>query len=631
MSFFTELKRRNVFKVGIAYAIVAWLLIQVTSTVAPALHLPDWTLTFIVYLLIIGFPFALILAWIYELTPEGIKVTTSEGPAQFHTQTTGQRLNYFIIGVLILVVAFLLVKDYLPKESQEVKRITPGTSIVKESSSPSKGVEEKARPSVPSNSIAVLPFTDMSPDKDQDYFADGIAEEILNSLARIKDLEVRGRTSSFYFKGKNEDLHTISKMLNVKYILEGSVRKAGNQVRITVQMINTLSNEHLWSKTYDRTLDDIFAIQEDIAKSIADTLQITLGVGELGREPGMTRNVEAFNAFLDGRSLFNTPNQENLAKAIEQLEHAVTLDPDFAIGWETLANAYGLASTGWIPERTQEYIAKRDAARSRIVELFPESDSALRIKAEESATLVETEQLIKQALSLNPANYNINYEYANILITVGQLSDAIDYFQRAIRIEPLASQPHLILGITYELNGNRTAAAEEINKARQLSNEGEISTFCLLVLALEADNHSQIEEYVPLVVKSNLLGNINKMETRDINEVMYSLINAPEKARTELKQFFIDPAYTNPIAQEIIAVWASYFGEQELALEAFKKANASNTLIIFLIWRPIHQPMRRLPGFKDFVKKLGLVDYWRTTRNWGDFCHPVGKDDFECK
>ena len=305
MSFFAELRRRNVFKVGVAYAIVAWLIVQVVSAIHNPLHLPDWFDTVVILLLIIGFILAIIFAWAFELTPEGIKATTTTGPDQYHTQTTGQRLNYFIIGVLVLVVAFLLGKDFVLKESPEVADEASAPSAVRERAAPEKTNEDITEPSAPPNSIAVLPFTNMSSDPEQEYFADGIAEELLNSLARIKGLEVRGRTSSFYFKGKKEDLHSISEMLNVEYIIEGSVRKAGEQVRITVQLINTRTDNHIWSETYERTMDDIFAIQDQIASAVVQALEISLGVAELSHLPGMTRNVRAYDAYL--KAVTTTP------------------------------------------------------------------------------------------------------------------------------------------------------------------------------------------------------------------------------------------------------------------------------------------------------------------------------------
>jgi adenylate cyclase len=476
--------------------------------------------------------------------------------------------------------------------------------------------------------IAVLPFDNLSPDPDQEYFADGIAEELLNSLTRISELEVRGRTSSFYFKGKDEDLRTISKMLNVEYILEGSVRKAGEQVRITVQLINTRKDAHIWSETYERTIDDIFAIQDDIAQSVADALQITLGVGELGRAPGMTNNIAAYDAFLSGRSLWLQGGRENISQAIEQLEHAVALDPDFAIDWDALANAYNLAAR-WIPEGGEEFVAKRKAALSRVIELTPEADLALLIAAERSGDRVEVERLYKKALALAPSNYETNWQYGWFLNHIGRPTEAVDYFKRLVRLEPLAFNAHMNLGLTYELSGNSDAAAMAIKKARDLSDQPALCTASLLVLAMEENNRALTDEYVTLVQNTELLGNIS--DTRDINQVMHALLDTPEEAGAELRLFLTDPAYSNPMNRHWIAIWASYFGEFELALQVNREVIRSDSTTIWTIWRPIHKGMRQLPGFKDFVREFGLVDYWRTSGNWGEFCHPIGEDDFECE
>jgi adenylate cyclase len=461
--------------------------------------------------------------------------------------------------------------------------------------------------------IAVLPFENLSPEKDQEYFADGIAEELLNSLTRISELEVRGRTSSFYFKDRDEDLRTISKMLNVEYILEGSVRKAGEQVRITVQLINTGKDAHIWSETYERAMDDIFAIQDDIAQSVADALQITLGVGELGRAPGMTSNIAAYDAFLAGRSLKLQGGRENTSQAIERLEQAVALDPDFSIGWNALADTYAQA-VDWIPERAEEFVAKREAAFFCVVELAPETDFALLIAARRSGDMMEEERLYKKALALNPANFDTNYGYGWFLNCMGRPTEAIDYIQRLVRMEPLSSGAHMWLGLTYELSGNSDAAAMAMKKARDLSNDPTFFNSGLLVLALEENNRALIDEYSAL--------------TQD--PVMHTLLDTPEQAGDEIRVLLADPAYNNPINLTGIAVWASYFGEFELALQASREAIRSNYYNVWTIRRPIHKGMRQLPEFKDLVREFGLVDYWRATGNWGDFCHPVGEDDFVC-
>ena len=627
MSFFAELKRRNVFKVGVAYAIVAWLLIQIVATVFPILALPDWTTRFITIVVIIGFPIAILLAWIYELTPEGIKVTASEGPAQYHTQTTGQRLNYFIIGVLVLLVAFLVVDNYVlnsgtrdsgPGARQE-KITTAGGN-----DGPAANDKGQATNGIPNNSIAVLPFKNMSSDPEQEYFADGIAEQLLDQLAKIHGLQVAGRTSSFTFKGRNEDLRIIGEKLGVAHILEGSVRKAGDRVRITTQLIKATDGYHLWSETYDRKMDDIFAIQDDIARSVANALQITLGIGELGQTPGMTRNVEAYEAFLAGRSLMRNATRENVSRAIEQLEQAVALDPNFAIGWSALAGSYGAAGGTFIPEKAKEYFAKSDAAGARVIELVPEADYALRIKAQKSGDRVEVERLYKQALSQDPENSDTNMGYGQFLLDVGRSKEAVEYFRRAVRVEPLASITHLFLGNTYEVSGNSAAAAESFKQGRELSNDPTIPNTALLVLALEKNDKTRIEEYRTQVPSP---GGSPNPGAPTLGQVTRALLDDPTNAETELNQFLTDPTFANPFNRTAIAVWASYFGEYKLALRIWKEVNDPG----WSIWRPIYQGMRRLPGFKDLVTKAGLVDYWRRTGNWSEFCHPKDDDDFECE
>jgi tetratricopeptide (TPR) repeat protein len=408
------------------------------------------------------------------------------------------------------------------------------------------------------------------------------------------------------------------------------VRKANEQVRITMQLVNTRKDAHIWSKTYEHTMDDIFAIQDDIAKSVADALQITLGVGELGRAPGMTSNIAAYDAYLAGRSLTLQGGRENISQAIERLEQALILDPDFAIGWNALASAYEGAVI-WIPEKGEEFLAKIRTALSRVVELNPESDLALRIAASRSGDWVEEERLYQKALALNPANYDTNRGYGLFLDRVGRPTEAIDHFRRLVRMEPLASDPHLQLGFTYDLSGNGDAAVMAVKKAKDLSDQPAVPNGQLLLLAMEENNRSLIDEYLQLVQSSDFVGNINISDTRGIMEVMHALLDTPEEAGAELKLLLTDSTYNNPLTRVVIAEWASYFGEFELALQCCRESVGSNSEFIWTIWQPIHEGMRQLPEFKDFVRELGLVDYWRTSGKWSDFCRPVDEDDFECK
>jgi TolB-like protein len=255
VSFFAELKRRNVFKVGIAYAIVAWLLLQVSDTLVPALHLPEWFNSGVAFVLIIGFPIAIILAWAFEMTPEGLKKEKDVDRSQSMTNVTGQKLNNAIIGVLVLALVYFVVDKFV---------LDPGRDAAQIATAVQDSHDQQPEPIEPANSdksIAVLPFVNMSSDQEQEYFSDGLSEELLNLLAKIPELRVAARTSSFSFKGQSIEIPEIASRLNVDHVLEGSVRKSGNQIRITAQLIQADNGYHLWSETYDRQLDNIFQIQ----------------------------------------------------------------------------------------------------------------------------------------------------------------------------------------------------------------------------------------------------------------------------------------------------------------------------------------------------------------------------------
>jgi adenylate cyclase len=392
MALIAELKRRNVFRVGVAYAIVAWLLIEVASVVLPALHLPDWALTFLIIVILAGFPLALVIAWAFELTPEGIKRETAVDRA-------------------------------------------PATDPV---------TREK--------SVAVLPFVDMSADLDQGYFADGIAEELLNTLVRFEGLRVAGRTSSFSFKGSNANLKTIGEALNVDVILEGSVRKAGNRVRITAQLINAADGFHLWSETYDRELADIFAIQDGIARAIADALRIELEISpEQPVNPSGTKHLEAYNTYLRGLELARTGAPAPLLAALDWFKRAVALDPDFARAHLEIAWVYAnnLVSGGSVSPEVAEAPAR--AAIARALTLDPSSSDAYTVRGSLRHTfgeLADSEADFLRAIELNPNNAWSYQNYGYLLSTsVSRPVEAVTYLEKALALDPNLKFSRTMLGI----------------------------------------------------------------------------------------------------------------------------------------------------------------------------------------
>jgi TolB-like protein len=317
MSFFVELKRRNVFRVGIAYAVVAWLVLQFADVVLNNVAAPEWVFSVIMLVLGIGFPVALVFAWAFEMTPEGIKREKDVDRSQSITPQTGRKLDFMIIGVLVVALAYFVADKFWLQAAG--------------SDRPAQAAGQAAATSGP-RSIAVLPLVNMSSDAENEYFADGLSEELLNMLAKISELQVAGRTSSFAFKGQNQDLRGIAEKLNVDTILEGSVRKddARQRVRITLQLINAEDGYHLWSETYDRELDDIFAIQEEIAHEVAKAMRVTLlGDDERRLAEQERTDLTAYELYLQGLQQFNDFSYASLREAERLFSQALERDPGY--------------------------------------------------------------------------------------------------------------------------------------------------------------------------------------------------------------------------------------------------------------------------------------------------------------
>jgi adenylate cyclase len=327
MSFFAELKRRNVVRVGIAYAVIGWFLAQVAEFAFDNFDAPPWVLKSFVVVLVLGLPIALFFAWAFELTPEGVKREKDVDRSTSITHSTGRKLDFIIIGALAVALAYFIWERQL-----DVTQVKPDTQASVESDT--------------EVSIAVLPFVNMSSDQENEYFADGLSEELLNQLAQIPSLLVAGRTSSFSFKGENDDLRAIGKALSVANILEGSVRRQGDKVRVTAQLIRVADGFHLWSNTYDRTMDDIFVIQDDISANVAAAMKIVLDEPSRQRmQRAGVRNVEAFVEYQKGQELFRLAHggnelMEMLHEGIVHFDRAIELVPDFAAAYWAKSDYY---------------------------------------------------------------------------------------------------------------------------------------------------------------------------------------------------------------------------------------------------------------------------------------------------
>ena len=442
---FEEVKRRNVFKVAFVYVIAGWVTMQIVDVMFPALKLPDWMTSAIAAMLLIGFPFAMIFAWAFEMTPEGIKLEKDVDRSKSITPQTGRKLNQSALIILAVAVTFLLFDKFVLRPdgaSSAAQQALDSVASIAE-------VVETVKPS-----IAVLPFVNMSGDVENEYFSDGLSEELLNVLARIPQLHVVGRTSSFAFKGQNQDLRSIGEQLDVAHILEGSVRKSNTRLRITAQLIDTENGYHLWSETYDREVNDIFAVQDEISAAVVAALRVTLLGNTVGSNRG-TQNLDAYESFLKSRYLLEHTSGENLHKGIAAADNAIELDPDYANAYairaifeQTLIS--GMATTG------SDFIEGNERVRAfaqKAVELDPDSAEAHFIQGVVAASvdwdIATARRYFARALELDPNHVAAMGWYANSLFAVGGAEEAIIPLERALKIDPLSISIKRDLGDGY--------------------------------------------------------------------------------------------------------------------------------------------------------------------------------------
>jgi TolB-like protein/Tfp pilus assembly protein PilF len=430
MNLIQELKRRNVFKVAIAYVVASWLLLQVTDVLVPILTLPDWAARLIFLFLLVGFIPALIFAWAFELTPDGLKKEKEVDRSKSIAPQTGRKLDRTIMAIMGVALIYFVVDKFFLNTATINEQPVAETAQVEESTL---------------QSIAVLPLADMSPLGDHEYFSDGLTEELLNILAKVKDLRVAGRTSSFAFKGKNEDLREIAKKLDVKSILEGSVRKddARNKVRITLQLINAEDGYHLWSETYDRDMDDIFTIQEEIAIEVAKALKITLlGNEGIDSQTLATTDLNAYDLYLRGLNGLNEFSYASVEQAENDFKQSLELDPAYMPSQIGLVRAWQMqANTGLISDA--QSINRGKPLLDQVLKNDPQNVEALVLQAfflRQDQDFDGAESLYRQALEIEPRNVFALNDLGGFLRDRERIEEAMPYIRRAAQIEPYSSE-----------------------------------------------------------------------------------------------------------------------------------------------------------------------------------------------
>lgn len=622
MTLFGELSRRNVFRAGAAYLVVAWLVVQIIVSIEAPLNLPDWFDTAVIVLLAAGFPIVLAFAWAFELTPQGLKYSASVDPEESITPVTGRKLNNLIITVLSLAVVFLVVDNYV-----FVNDLAEQESAVRNDTG-SSGIEDAAIAEL-ENSIAVLPFVNLSNDPDQGYFADGLTEELLNKLAQVSDLSVAARTSSFYFKDRNEDVREIAEILNVVYVLEGSVRKSGDDVRVTAQLVQADNGFHLWSGTFDRELTDVFAIQDEIARDVTTTLSVALQLDEFDR-PGLTSNVEAYDAYLQGFATINESGIEEVQTRLGHFLRAVELDPDFGLAWLALRGAYGAASLQLGSEETGEFARLREEATARALSVAPDMPELRLLQAQiqaEQFNWLEAEALLQELIAENSSMaVRANSYYGFMLHAAGRSTDAIPYLIRARRLDPLnvdvaaaLSKVYLTVGRFDEsiIEADRglaldVASARPFLLAQKMIAAYEIGDYDLAVQFVAAGGSPGdpvFEEIAGYIADGNI-----ELAERTMREALGEDVSPIFNAAMS---FFATVLEDYPLAYELLF--------QERELQTLGRFSAMG------VWVPLNSRMRQLPEFKRAVSNARLDAYWRTTGNWADTCQALEDGaDFEC-
>ena len=479
--FFAELKRRNVYKVAVAYMVAGWALSQGIAQVFPVFDVPNWAIRLIVLLIILGLPIALVLAWTFEITPEGIKSTTAADTMPSSGGTKKHAWVYVVVAGGFVSIGLFFIGRYTA--SHATAGGLPGGR------------------SLPAKSIAVMPFESLSEDRSNAYFAEGVQDEILTRLAKVADLKVISHTSTQRFNSAPENLPQIAKQLGVMNILEGSVQKVADQVRVNVQLINALTDAHLWAETYDRKLTDIFRVETDIAKSIADALKAKLTGSEqtqMSKRP--TENSEAYELYLKGSFFWNKRTGEDLKTAADYFQQAIALDPQYAAAYAGLAQTY-IVIPLFAAGTPRDYFPKAKAAAQRAIELdetSAEAHTALGLLfCFSDVNFAEAEKEFKRAIAINPNYATAHHWYGNaLLVALGRFDEAISECQRAVELDPLSLIINADLGGTLMMARRYDQAIAQLQRTLELDERFGYSHWNLgEALYLKGDAAGAIAEY----------------------------------------------------------------------------------------------------------------------------------------
>jgi len=593
MSLVNELKRRNVFRVGAAYAVAAWLLLQVVDVVLPVIEAPDWVAKSLLLLLAVGLPVALIFAWAFELTPEGLKFERDVDRSSSVTANTGRKLDYVIISILLVALVIFAVDKFIWQES------------------PDENTASQKR------SIAVLPFANMSGNPDQLFFSDGITEEILNSLVRVKGISVASRTSSFKYRGDITSIPDIAEELGVLFILEGSVRKSGNQLRITAQLIDAEADRHLWSETYDRQDNEIFEIQSDIANSIAQAIQREMGIDLSVNIPtrNLTEDMDAYDLYLKGQSALQRRGvTQDVLDSIEYLEQAVALDPDFADAWGYLSAAYSIAPSWTLEDDLVQLAELSERAADRALALDPDLALAYLVKASnmtmappyDLSAELRMYQLAIERDEANPLAFNW---YGIQLLLAGHIDEGIAAQKQCLEIDPLYTNCLAHLSLAYHIQGRHDLGRETADALWEEWSEY-LDSVSVVWLLLEGERRAAI------IAAAHVAG----LHGAPYYDWILALEN-PDDDHSVAYQRTRDWAVSADVDLQQFPELRVAFGDYA-SIDLVTEQEA-------WYWLPPFRNYRASDEFKDAIRYSGYYAFWKET-GFPPMCRPIGANDFEC-
>ena len=607
MSFFNELKRRNVFKVAAAYLIVGWLIMQAGEVMGPALHLPGWVNSMLAFFLILGFPLALIFAWAFEMTPDGLKKEKDIDRGQPFALATGKKLNLTITALLVVALGYFVWESRFQMESEPVSQ-EPVAQAVNPDNAEVALIPSTENDRPDSNTIAVLPFTNMSSDPEQEYFSDGITEEILNLLVRIPELKVTSRTSVFTFKGQNVDIPTVAKKLGVAHILEGSVRKAGNRVRITAQLIEAANDVHIWSETYERKLDDIFTIQDEIAREVVKALQIQL----LGEAPlAAATNVEAYKQYLRGKYFAaSATNSEGVESAVTAYREAIALDANFAPPWVGLADVFytqGRYGVTDITDKQEAMEASRRAAM-RALELDDELAEGwlalAMIQFYYDWDWSRAEVTILTALKYGPQDARVLRSTAWASLILGETERALELAQRAVELDPLEGSGLAYLGTTYGALGQPKEEERIYRNFLELYPDSVSVKSWLAASLAEQGRPEEGLQYLDFDSE-------NRWQKIMSAIVLHSLGRHEEER--QMQQFMIDERSDSMAF--FIAMTYAWHGDPDTAFEWLDIAyEQRDGYLHHLSFNSRLANLHDDPRWEKILGKMGLLEYWNKSQ-----------------